>query len=135
VLSQRRQLAAFCQLPALDIWFVDQPYFDIYVPFLSLDCWLLFRSQDGAIDYDGRARELIGFDRFSTEAEIDIWRLPNRGMLVFAAFWVIAVVDTGCNSTMKTPIDPGAVKMNRTIAFDLYTHCGINQLKVNGKWF
>jgi hypothetical protein len=53
---------------------------------------------------------------------------------------VVAVV-TGCTSSARTAVGPtrtahpATVTANRPTPYALYTHCGINDAKIGGRWF
>jgi hypothetical protein len=83
------------------------------------------------------------------------WRVMGRGvawpLLSGAVAGVLAGMVAGCTggSSVANPIDPtgpagpGAVTgtavttaaVPRSVAYDLYTHCGIYEAKVAGRWY
>jgi hypothetical protein len=80
------------------------------------------------------------------------WRVVGRGvawpLLAGAAAGVLAGVVAGCTGGSGTanpidPVNPGALNgtavttaaVPRSVAYDLYTHCGIDEAKVAGRWY
>ena len=48
---------------------------------------------------------------------------------------VAAVTLSGCGQQGSAAVTPTPGKTSTTMAFNLYTHCGINGLKVNDRYF
>ena len=62
-----------------------------------------------------------------------------RSTAIFAALLAVAVA--GCTSPARTPASPGRTAHPVTatggapIPYTLYTHCGIRDAKIGGRWF
>lgn len=48
---------------------------------------------------------------------------------------VVAVTVSGCRSAGVAPDVTATTTQVQAVPFDLYTHCGINELSINGKYF
>ena len=62
-------------------------------------------------------------------------RSAGRFGLSIVGILVAAVALSGCGQQGSAAVTPTPGETSITIAFDLYTHCGINGLSVNGKYF
>ena len=62
-------------------------------------------------------------------------RSAGRVGLSIVGILVVAVALSGCGQQGSVAVTPTPGETSTTMAFDLYTHCGINGLSVNGKYF
>ena len=62
-------------------------------------------------------------------------RSTARIGLSIVGILVAAVALSGCGPQGSNAATPTPGETSITVAFDLYTHCGINGLSVNGKYF
>ena len=62
-------------------------------------------------------------------------RSVGRVALTIVGILVAAVTLSGCGQQGSAAVTPTPGETSTTTAFDLYTHCGINGLKVNGRYF
>ena len=60
----------------------------------------------------------------------------TRGVgLSIGGILVAAIALSGCGQGVSAAVTPTPTETSKTMAFDLYTHCGINELKVNDRYF
>ena len=67
---------------------------------------------------------------------IDSPRVGRIGLALLGLLLIPALI-SGCvkASPIAPPISPGKTDQVYTMPFDLYTHCGINELSASGKYF
>ena len=62
-------------------------------------------------------------------------RSVERIGLVIAGALGVAITLGACGRQGSTIATPTPIETSKTMAFDLYTHCGINELKFSNRYF